>query len=266
MWFNDEPHVNVLHVSPVGLLIIGSPPKVRWVVMESSLRACLRIAYEQHGSFGRSMLRKYIPEEEFEDPNEFCLDVKNEFLAGAHTAYVKAIVKGLGREMPTQQQQADALGLKDRTSISKMNSSGTIDGIRFTAALYLYPHLIDQQTRERAALHGFARAISFIKAWAYKDATIERSMSPQDFSFVIGVLASREWEPALRDRNYYAAREVAARIVRERSLTPARVLEGEKRRGDQNVLMLQELRERWAEFAVAALWVIPEYIPTDDIQ
>ncbi|MDQ3802716.1 MAG: hypothetical protein M3416_02535 [Acidobacteriota bacterium] len=234
--------------------------------MESSSIACLHIAYEQHSSSGRLVLREYISEEESEDFDELCLEVKNEFLAGAHTAYAKAVVKGLGKEMPGQQQQADALGLKDRTSISKMNNSGTIDGIRLTAALYLYPHLIDQRTRDQAALYGYARATSFIKAWAYKDATIERSMSPQDFSYLIGVLASSEWDSALCDNNAAAARDVAARIVRERALTLAQALEGERRRGEQNVLMLQGLCERWADFAVAALWMIPEYIPTDNIQ
>lgn len=235
----------------------------RWE-LESSVTTCLLTAQEQYGLLGRRVLLKFVPVEGFD---VFCLEVKNEFIDGVHTVYAKAILKGLGREIPGQQNQADALGLKDRTSISKMNSSGAIDGARITAALYLYPDLIDQRSvREQGALCGFARATSFIKARAYGDPAIAGTMSPQDFSFLIGVLASSEWETSLRARDVYAARSVAARIVSERALTPAEALAGERRRGDRNVLMLQGLRERWAEFAVAALWVIPEYIPTNNSQ
>lgn len=229
--------------------------------MNSSLRDCLLSAQEQFRSRARLMLQRCIPREELEE--NFSLAVKNEFLAGVHTAYVKEIVRRLGKLMPTQQEQADALGLKDRTSISKMNSSGTIDGVRLTAILCLYPDLITHQaTRKRATLYGFARATSFIKARAYKNATIEGTMSPQDFSYVIGVLASSEWASALRSPDARAAREVGARIVREQALT----LEATSRQGDQNVLMLQELCASWAEFVMATLWVIPECIPTEDTQ
>lgn len=229
--------------------------------MISSLRDCLLTAQEQFRSRARSVLQRCIPREELEE--NFYLAVKNEFLSGVHTAYVKEIVRRLGKLMPTQQEQADALGLKDRTSISKMNSSGTIDGVRLTAILCLYPDLITHQAiRKRATLHGFARATSFIKAQANHKATIKETMSPQDFSYVAGVLASSEWALALRSPDPRVAREVAARIVRQWSLT----LEATSRQGDQNVQMLRGLYEDWAEFVVATLWVIPECIPPEDTQ
>ena len=152
------------------------------------------------------------------------------------------------------------------SSISKMIKSGTMDGIRITTAFYLYPDLLKRlPTRERAALYGFARATSFIKALFYGDTTIEGTMKPQDFSYLVGVLASSKWNTAILDRNHDIVRKLAKQIILERTISTVEPVFDARNREEQYVLKLQELKLAWGDFAVIALWAIPEYIPEDSV-
>lgn len=234
--------------------------------MRTSLATHMLTAYDNHYLRADHVLRNYINRSELGDLDNFLLIVKNRFFLGVHGAFLDAILDALTKELKTQQRIADALGLKDRTSISQMTRSGSIDGLRVTTALYQYPNLIETlPTRERAALFGFARATSFIKAQAYKDESIEGSMSPQDFSYLVGVLATRDWESALRNPDPHVVRRIATQIVQERGITTIRSTNSDRRRPEQYVLMLQELWVNWADFAVIALWAIPECIPMVEI-
>jgi hypothetical protein len=222
-------------------------------------------AYDNHSVRASTVLKTSLSDALIGDLDEFFLIVKRRFFLGVHGAFLEAILQKLTQELRTQQRIAEALGLKDRTSISQMVRSGSIDGLRFTAALYQYPALIDfLPTQERAALFGFARATSFIKSQIYNDLTIEGSLSPQDFSYLIGVLASSKWESALCDPNPYAVRAIATEIVRDRSISDRGALDNNRYRPEQYVLMLQELSLSWADSAVVALWAIPECIPESD--
>lgn len=233
--------------------------------MSSLLSTHMLTAYDNHLSRADRVLKNYAIDGEFDDLDEFCLIVKKRFFLGVHNAFLEAILQALTRELKTQQRIAEALGLKDRTSISQMIRSGSIDGIRVTAALYQYPHLIDHlPTREKAALSGFARAISFIKALAYNDTSIEGSMSLQDFSYLVGVMANIGWESAIRNPDPNVVRGIAAQIVRERTITTILTPTTDRRRPEQYVLMLQELWINWVDFAILALWAIPDCIPEDD--
>jgi hypothetical protein len=234
--------------------------------MSSSLSTQMLTAYDNSNSRAAQALKNYISDPKLSDQDTFNLVVKKQFFIGVHTAFLEAILQALTKELKTQQRVAEALGLKDRTSISQMIRSGLINGIRITAALYQYPHLVKYlPTRERAALSGFATATSFIKAQAYSNVSIEGTMSPQDFSYLIGVLAANnEWESALRNPDPRVVRNIAMQIVRERGITFTHPATAEKRRPEQYVLMLQELCASWADFAVLALWAIPECIPEDE--
>ncbi len=231
--------------------------------MSYSLSASMITAYDNHRSRAAQVLKSYSTDAWLGDPDDFCLIVKKRFFLGVHSAFLEAILEALAKELKTQQRMAEALGLKDRTSISQMIRSGSIDGIRITAALYQYPDLIRHLTRERAALFGFARATSFIKAQAYNDISIEGSMSPQDFSYLVGVLANNEWRSAITNPDPYVVRRIATQIVQERGITTIRATD-ERRRPEQYVLMLQELWGNWADFAGLALWTIPDCIPEVD--
>jgi hypothetical protein len=234
--------------------------------MRTSLATHMLTAYDNHNSRADHVLNSYINQRELGDLDDFFLIVKKRFFLGVHSAFLDAILNALTKELKTQQRIADVLGLKDRTSISQMIRSGSIDGLRVTTALYQYPNLLETlPTRERAALFGFARATSFIKAQAYKDGTIEGSMSPQDFSYLVGVLATREWESAIRNPDPHVVRNIATEIVQERGMTTLCSTTGDQRRPEQYVLMLQELWVNWADFAVIALWAIPECIPAVEV-
>lgn len=230
--------------------------------MSCPLSTQMLTAYNNHESRGETLLRQSSIDLEPE-LDDFLLVVRNRFFLGVHTAFQETILNALATELRTQQRMAEALGLKDRTSISQMIRSGTMDGIRVTAALYQYPERITLPTKQHAALAGFARATSFLRSLAYRDASIEGSMTPQDFSYLVGVLASNDWDSAVRDRDPNAIRNVATRVVKERRIGTLRRVD-DRQRPEQLVLMLQELSITWADFGVIALWAIPECIPGCD--
>jgi hypothetical protein len=232
--------------------------------MRNSLGEQMLVAYDVHSARGEPLAKEHQVVASVSELDDFSLVVRNRFFLGVHTAYLEAILQALRDELRTQQKIADALGLKDRTSIAQMIRSGTMDGIRITAALYEYSHLINLPTREIAALFGFARATSYIKALAYRDEAIEGTMSAQEFSYLVGVLASTEWDAAIRDANVKSARGVAAQIVRERTIDRIALPQMDKARPEQIVLMLRQLWVAWADFSVIALWTVPECIPSDD--
>ncbi len=190
--------------------------------------------------------------------------VRERFILGVHQAYTIAIIRALVQHVGRQQEIADALGLEDRTSISKMIHTGRMDGLRITAALQLLGDKVVLPTQEQATLHGFARTTSFIKAQVERDDSIEGTMSAQEFSFLVGTLADEKWDDALKNTNPTVAREVAVRIVKSRTLEGESPDVGRKYRPEQWVMMLRALEDSWAEFGIAALYAIPQSIPVDD--
>jgi biotin operon repressor len=222
-------------------------------------------ASEKQRERGNLLIRQYGDEITAGDLDDFVLVVRDRFLHGVHTAFLNEILRALKEELVTQQQMAEALGLGHRTNISKIIKSGTMSGVRLTAALNQYREIINMPSRELCALYGFSRATSYIKAQAFDDAGIEGSMSPQDFSYLVGVLASSEWDAAIRAHEPNEGRRVAAQIVRERMLAAVGPATRRRRmlRPEQYVLMLQELWMKWGDFAVIALWAIPDCIPED---
>jgi biotin operon repressor len=231
----------------------------------SSLGDQMLTAYEKQRERGNLLMRQYGDEIAEGDLEDFVLVVRDRFLRGVHTAFLDEILRALKEELVTQQQMAEALGLGHRTNISKIIKSGTMSGVRLTAALNQYREIIKIPSRELCALYGFSRATSYIKAQAFDDDGIEGSMDPQDFSYLVGALASSEWDAAIRAHEPNEGRRVAAQIVRERTIAavghaPKR---GRRLRPEQYVLMLQELWMKWGDFAVIALWAIPDCIPED---
>lgn len=222
-------------------------------------------AYEKQRKHGDSLMRKYGGQIVGGDLDDFVLMVRDHFLHGVHTAFLDEILRALKEKLITRRQMAEALGLSHPTTISKIIKSGTMSGVRLTAALNQYREIINMPSRELCALYGFSRATSYIKSRAFDDASIERSMSPQDFSYLVGVLASSEWDAAICAHEPNEGRRVAAQIVHERILAGGGPATRHRRRlrPEQYVLMLQELWMRWGDFAVIALWAIPDCIPED---
>ncbi len=226
----------------------------------STLSSQMTVAYRAHQNQKRGLLRRYknLPRgPNFED---FQLGIENSFLEGVHEAYQLGIVSNLVDKFGGQQEAAETMGLRHRTSISQMNRSGSINGVRITAALYAYP---DQPLPppEVAALFGFARATSHIKAVAYKDSSFERALTAQLFSCLVGLLAHSEWEQATSDRDEEKARILAEQIIKESAIPLWRPTRKEKGRREGHVLMLQNLWRNWAPFGILALCAIPERVP-----
>ena len=120
----------------------------------STLSSQIAAAYLAHQNHKRGLLRRYknLPSDsDFEDFEDFQSGIESSFLEGVHEAYQLGIVSNMVDRFGGQEEAAEEMGLKHRTSISKMNHSGLINGVRLTAALYAYP---DQPLppRELAAL------------------------------------------------------------------------------------------------------------------
>jgi len=226
----------------------------------NTLDCLMTTAYDSHRHEAEAILMRYQIVPGPDAVEDFQFGVLKSFNQGVHEAYKKVIQKTLKQKLGSQQNIAEALGLKDRSSISKMLHSQTMEGIRITSALHLCPEM-QLPSSETAALSGFARATSHVKAVAWREPSLEGTMKPQNFSDLIGLLANDEWDAATRDPDLGRARTLAEQIVAERMIARGGAVRKDGRRQEQLVLMLQNLWLSWSEFAILALWAIPECIP-----
>lgn len=226
----------------------------------TSTDSVMSTAYDSHRHEADMLLMRYQIVHKRGAVEDFQFGVLKSFHRGVHEAYKKVLLNALKRKLCTQQDMAEALGLKDRSSISKMLHSETMDGIRITTALHLCPG-VQLPSRHTAALFGFARATSHVKAVAYREPSLEGTMKPQSFSYLMGLLASSQWDAAIRDADLEKARSLAQQIVTERTMARGGAVRKDRSRPEQLVLMLQDLWLSWSEFAILALWAIPECIP-----
>ncbi len=220
-------------------------------------------AYLAHRNTSDRLTKQYKTLRPAPDIDDFESEIQVSFLEGVHEAYELGVVSNMVEKFGTQQRAAEEMGLKNHSSISHMNSSGSIDGLRLTAALYAYP---DQPLppRELAALFGFARATSHVKAVALQDASFERALNAQEFSYLVGLLAHSDWEPAICDPDEEKARVVAEQIIKERTVALLPPSQKTKASREGLVIVLQDLWANWADFAVITLCNIPERIPDDE--
>jgi hypothetical protein len=226
----------------------------------STLSSQLMAAYEAHSGETHALLKHYqiIPPKHPFD--EFQFSVQQCFYEGVHEVYQMDILRALTKKHRKQQNVAEELGLRDRSSISQMKRYKRMGAVRFTSALYHNPELT-LPSQERAALFGFARATSHVKAIAYEDPSFESVMTAQDFSYLTGILATSEWYSAISAKDYSIGRRLAEQIIKERTITVEGVIQTDGIRPEQFVLKLQDLRLLWADFGILALSVIPELIP-----
>jgi hypothetical protein len=226
----------------------------------STLSSQMMTAYEAHCGEAHQLLKHYgitPPKHTFDD---FQFGVQQSFYEGVHEVYQIDILNMLTKKYGNHQNIAEHLGLKDHSSISQMKRYKRMYAVRFTAALYLNPDLT-LPSQERAALFGFARATSHVKAIAYDDPSFEGAMSAQDFSYLIGILATSEWYSAIQARDYSIVRQLAEQIIKERPIAVEGAIRNAGIGAEHFVLKLQELRLSWADFGILALSAIPELIP-----
>jgi len=220
--------------------------------------------YDNCSSRFKPLLQRYNIDPYSNDFDGFLLAVKNQFFIGVHAAYQEFILQALIEEYRTRQNIADALGLKTGTSISHISKSGTIDGVRLTAAMFLLQDGIMLPTQVYAALSGFARAASFIKTSANGDKPKIWVIPPQDFSYLVSLLTSKSWDSAYHNAHLAPLRELAWQIINEENIPTLRPVSSEGLRPEQCVLKLVELKQSWEDFAIITLCAIPECIPVDE--
>src|ERR1700755_1497972 len=225
-------------------------------------------AYARQRSRGEGLLREYSGARDDAELDAFYDLVRDHFNSGVHAAIVHAIVRALIDKYGNQQAAAEALGLRHRTSITKMLRSETIEGKRLTCALNICRNYIEQPSPELCTLYGFSRATAYVKARTLRDANIEKKMTPQEFSLTLGILESDEWDSALRSRDPEEARRVAEKLVRERAIEvqwPRPPKRGRPPlRREQCVIALRRISDEWSPYAVVALTAIPDCIPEDE--
>jgi hypothetical protein len=226
----------------------------------NTLDCLMSTAYDSHRHEAEAILTRYQIVSRPEAVEDFQFGVLKSFNQGVHEAYKKVIQRTLKQKLGSQQSIAEALGLKDRSSISKMLHSNTMEGIRITTALHICPEM-QLPSSETAALYGFARATSHVKAVAWREPSLVGAMKPQNFADLLGLLANDQWDAAIRDPDLGKARMLAQQIAAERTIARGGAVHKDGRRQEQLVLMFQNLWWSWSEFAILALWAIPECIP-----
>jgi len=219
----------------------------------------LMTAYLAHRNKSNGLVRRYknFPAP---DTDDFQSGIQMSFLKGVLEAFQLTVESNMAERFGTQQDVAEVMGLKNHSSISHMNRSGSINGLRFAAALYAYPNQ-PLPSPELSALFGFARATSHVKAVALQNTSFERALVAQEFSYLVGLLAHSDWESAICDRDDEKARVVAEQIIKERSISLLQPSRKKKANREGGAIMLQTLWANWADFAVITLCNIPERIP-----
>jgi hypothetical protein len=226
----------------------------------STLASQMLTAYAAHCGEADGLLELYQIAPFSKDVDDFQFRVQQNFYEGVHEAYQSDFLTELSKTHPRQQEIAELLGLRDRSSISQMKRSKSMDGVRMSAALYHHPEM-PLPSQDRAALFGFARATSYIKAVAQRNPELIGSLTPQDYLYLIGLLASDQWDSAIQDPDPDKARKLAEQIISERTLTFAGPIRKGGVRPEQLVFKLQNVWSSWADFGILSLWAIPELIP-----
>lgn len=232
--------------------------------MVSDVSAQMLAAHRRATSLARDVQRHHQTHPAFIDIDEFQHELKNEFFKGVHASFSIDLVKWLRANVGFQQQIADSLGLKDRTSVSQMLRAGKIDGTRITAIAYQYGLSITIAARGKAAYAGFARATSIVKAKLYPNDEIVRTMSSQDFADLTGVFASDEWEDAIRSHDPAVARAVAVKIIDESELGESGKNRSRRYRAEQCVMLLKDVEDTWGDSGAVTLCLLSDCIPTFD--
>jgi hypothetical protein len=216
-------------------------------------------AYLAHRNKSDGLVRRYenLPAPDIDD---FQSEIQVSFLKGILEALQLTVESNMAERFGTQQEMAEVLGLKNHSSISHMNRSGSINGLRLAAALYAYPNQ-PLPPPELSALFGFARATSHVKAVALQDTSFERALKGQEFSYLVGLLAHSDWESAVCDPDEEKARVVAEQIIKERAIPLLQPSRKKKASREGGAIMLQTLWANWVDFAVITLCNIPERIP-----
>jgi hypothetical protein len=219
----------------------------------------LMTAYLAHRNKSDGIVRRYenLPAPDIDD---FQSEIQMSFLKGVLEALQLTVESNMAERFGTQQEVAEVMGLKNHSSISHMNRSGSINGLRLAAALFAYPNQ-PLPLPELSALFGFARATSHVKAVALQDTCFERALKAPEFSYLVGVLAHSDWESAVCDRDEEKARVVAEQIIKERAIPLLQPSQKKKASREGGAIMLQTLWANWADFAVITLCNIPERIP-----
>lgn len=189
--------------------------------------------------------------------------LQRQFLAGVEGSLVDAILDGLSTPYPTQQDLAEILGYKDRTSISKIKVSGSMDGARIALALIFLDQHIKLPTKKTAALFGYAQATSYLKSLVFSNSAFEKSMRAQEFSFLIGILENNIWDTARRSSDPKEARLVANQIISEWCIDKDTSDYYSAHRPEQLVQLLKEIYNTWGEYGIVTLCSIPELIPVN---
>jgi hypothetical protein len=219
----------------------------------------LMTAYLAHRNKSGGLVRRYenLPATDIDD---FQSEIQMSFLKGILEALQLTVESNMTERFGTQQEVAEVMGLKNHSSISHMNRSGSINGLRLAAAFYAYPNQ-PLPPPELSALFGFARATSHVKAVALHDTSYERALKAQEFSYLVGLLTHSNWESAVCDPDEEKARVVTDQIIKERAIPLLQPSRKKKASREGGTIMLQTLWANWADFAVITLCNIPERIP-----
>jgi len=143
------------------------------------------------------------------------LQTRRAFVRGVNAAYHEAAFRFLKSRGLSQQQIADELGKKDRTSISKSMKSKRIDGETLTWLMTQYPDF-RLPSRPRAFAYGYASAVTYFRTRCEQDCGAgDDRLQPEQFECLLGLFSSADWLKASVERRAQRKREVEEQVFAE---------------------------------------------------
>ena len=192
-----------------------------------------------------------------DDQNDALVDdIRVAFRKGVHVAYQRVLLEFLEGLFQTQQDIATELGLTDRTSISKMKSSGRMKGELVTWVLHRYADKISFPSRQTAAMHGLTESMYYLARLCEIDT--KRKLTTDELQTLVSLLSTPQGAKA-------AASGRLAQVDLVIQSIAAASTRGMLRRQDklahaEETLRLKRLFADWSDFCLICLGCLPEEI------
>jgi hypothetical protein len=186
-----------------------------------------------------------------EQRDEIEFDVKRAFICGVNSAYCEAALRFLNGRYKSQQDIADELGKRDRTSISKMESSKRIDGNTLSWMLTRFADF-RIPSKSHALVVGYAAAISILRELCGQwDGHPDEALSGEQFECLLRLFSNADWLQASVARNRERKTEVEERVLRQLKRGWNRPFPV------RNVHGLRQIVQEWARYFLICIDMIP---------
>jgi hypothetical protein len=184
--------------------------------------------------------------------DRFQTAVRRVFKMGVHSVYAKVVLDFLKRTFGDQAEQAEALELADRTSISQMVRSGRISGAHLTYLLHLFRDemFLLLPSHDEGNLGGYVKAVTYVRQKRLRDKACDEALTVEECKCLFEGYTSKTWRDAQCRGDQAAVQAIGESILGKahlRTPKPWRV---------RTVPMLAQTLAEWRDAFLLTVWAM----------